>query len=243
MRIALGALLVACGSSGTAHAGRSFFGWLEGTEVLPERGVELQTWVYEENEKYGTDAKDTWLWWGPVVGITDRLELQLPIEAEWSQEADGTTRFSVRRFGAGLRYRLVSADPVEAPPLVPLVQASVKRDVRERDDVHIEAGGSLSYEAGAVQALAAVGYVGDFESNTSHSELRPGAGVSVAVTSELRLGAELYAELSFDNYSESWASAGPDIAWTHGRFWISGVFGIGVYHVQTAPRVMWGIAF
>lgn len=243
MRTALGVLLVACISSGTAHAGRSFFGWLESTEVMPERGVELQTWMFEENEKYGTDDKDTWFWWGAVVGITDRLELQLPIEAEWYAMDDGTTRFTARRFGAGVRYRLVSADPVEAPPLVPLVQASVKRDLRNRDDVHIEVGGALSYEVGAVQALASLGFVGDFQSHTSHSELRPGAGVSVAVTSELRLGGEIYSELSFDSQAESWAAIGPNISWTHGRFWISGAFGIGLYHIQTAPRVMWGIAF
>ncbi len=63
------------------------------------------------------------------------------------------------------------------------------------------------------------------------------------MTSELRLGGEIYSELSLDTQSDSWAAIGPNLSWTHGRFWLSGAFGIGLYHVQTAPRVMWGIAF
>jgi hypothetical protein len=243
VRIALGVLLVVGLASGTAHAGRSYFGWLEGTEVMPERGVELQTWVFEENEKYSTHDKDTWLWWGPVIGVTDQLELVLPIEMEWEASDDEKTIFTFRRFGAGARYRFVSQDPVEAPALVPLVQLTVMRDIQLRDDVHVEAAGAVSYETGAVMALAEVGFSGDFQPHNAHSELHPGAGVSIAVTGELRLGAEVYSEISFDSQTESWAAVGPDLSWTHGRFWVTGAFGIGVYNIRTAPRVMWGIAF
>ena len=34
---------------GSASAGRTYYGWLYGTEVMPERGVELQTWVLEKD--------------------------------------------------------------------------------------------------------------------------------------------------------------------------------------------------
>lgn len=243
MRTAMAVLLVACLLPRTADAGRSFYGWLYGTEVMPERGVELQTWIFEENDKYGTNIKETSLWWGPVVGITDQLELSLPIELDWATSDTTTPSFTLRRFGIEARYRLAAPDPVEGSGLVPLVRIAAKRDVTMRNDVRVEADGVLSYDAGRVNVLVDVGFIGDLQSGTSHTELRPGGGVSVRVTGELRIGGEVYSELSLDSGRESWALVGPNVAWTHGRFWLSSAFGIGIFHVRTAPRVMWGIAF
>jgi hypothetical protein len=237
-------LLVACLAPRTAHAGRSFYGWLYGTEVMPERGVELQSWIFEENDKYATNVKETSLWWGPLVGITDQLELSLPLELEWTA-SDRTTAatFTLRRFGIEARYRLAPPDTVEPSSLVPLVRIAVKRDVAVRNDVRVEADAVVSYDAGALNVLVDLGFIGDLQSGASHTELRPGAGLSLRVAGDLRIGGEVYSELSLDTRLDSWALVGPDIAWTHGRFWFSGAFGIGVYHVKTAPRVMWGIAF
>lgn len=249
MRTVLAVLLLACVLPRTAQAGRSFYGWLYSTEVVPERGVELQTWIQDENDKYSTRNKETWLAWGPLVGITDQLELGLPVELEWADTIQPgmppteKVSFTFKRFGIEARYRLASPDPVDAPVLVPLVRVAVKRDVTARSDVRVEGDAVMSYQARGVQVLADLGVSGDISSSTSHLEVHPGAGISVLATSELRVGAEFYAELSLDSRSESWATAGPDLSWTHGRFWFSGAFGIGVYHVQVAPRVIWGIAF
>lgn len=243
MRAALAVLLVACLAS-HAHAGRSFYGWLYGTEVLPERGVELQTWIHDETGKSGVTDKETWLWWGPLVGVTDQLELALPIEMEWlNLPEDNRAIFTFRRFGVEARYRLASPDPIEASPIVPLVRIAAKRDVRIRDSFRLEADVSVSYELGRLHALVDVGFIADISASTRHAELRPGGGVSVRVVEDLRIGAEAYSEISLDNSGTSWAVVGPNLAWTHGRFWVSGMFGIGVYHVELAPRVMWGIAF
>lgn len=255
MRTALAVLVVACSLFRTAHAGRTFYGWLYGTEVMPERGVELQTWIFEENDKYGSDTRESSIWWGPQVGITDQLELSLPIEMEWTSVEDPMTMatrtsFTFRRFGIEARYRLAPQDPVEAPPLVPLVRVAVKRDVSVRDAVRLEGDVVASYESGAVHALVDVGFITDIQPNTHHSELRPGGGVSIRATGDLRIGAETYAEISLDSNmtgkpptTKTWVVVGPNVAWTHGRFWLSGAFGIGLYHVKVAPRVMWGIAF
>jgi hypothetical protein len=247
VRIALAFLLAACVLPRTAYAGRSFYGWLYGTEVLPERGVELDTWVQDENDKYGTRTRESWVSWGPLVAITDHLELGIPVELVWSDtvqpDSSHKVGFTFKRFGAELRYRPVSTDPVDAPALVPLIRVAVKRDVTQRDDARLEGDAVVSYEAGRVHALVDLGVTGDVSSDTQHFELHPGAGLSVAVTGELRVGAEIYSELSLDRFGESWATAGPDLSWTHGRFWLSGAFGIGVYHVRIAPRVIWGIAF
>jgi hypothetical protein len=109
--------------------------------------------------------------------------------------------------------------------------------------VRVEADAVVSYDAGALNLLVDLGFIGDLQSGSSHTELRPGAGLSLRVAGDLRIGGEVYSELSLDTRLDSWALVGPNIAWTHGRFWFSGAFGIGVYHVKTAPRVMWGIAF
>jgi hypothetical protein len=240
----MAALLVACLAPRTVHAGRSFYGWLYGTEVMPERSVELQTWIFEENNKYASHVKETSLWWGPVVGITDQLELSLPLELDWTtSDTAAAPSFTFRRFGIEARYRLVSQDPVEAHGLAPLLRVAAKRDVTQRNDVRLEADGVVSYDAGPLDLLIDVGFISDVQSGNTHSELRPGAGISIRTLGELRLGVEGYSELSLDAGRESWALVGPNLAWTHGRFWVSGAFGIGVYHVRTAPRVMWGIAF
>lgn len=248
MRTALAFAIAACVLPRTAHAGRSFYGWLYGTEVMPERGVELQSWIQEEDGKYTTRTDETWLAWSALVGITDQLELSLPLELQWLDavsDRDPTLRtrsFTLRRFGIEARYRLVSPDPVDAPALAPLLRIAVKRDVTQRDEVRLEGDAVTSYNAGRVHALVDLGVTGDL-SGSSHFELHPGAGVSVAVTGELRVGAEFYAELSLDTQGKSWATAGPDLSWTHGRFWLSAALGLRVYDVEVAPRVIWGIAF
>lgn len=249
MRTALAFLIAACVLPRTAHAGRSFYGWLYGSEVVPERGVELQTWIWDENDKYGRRNRESWLLWSAAVGVTDQLEIGLPVELAWTDTLSATdptmhtVSFMFKRFGLEARYRFASPDPVDAPALVPLLRVAVKRDVLNRDNVRLEGDAVMTYTAGPVQLVADVGMVGDVNSTTQHYEARPGAGFSVAATSELRVGGEVYSELSLDQGSESWASAGPSLSWTHGRFWISGSLGIGLYHVKVASRVMWGIAF
>jgi hypothetical protein len=233
----------------SAHAGRNVYGWLYGTEVLPERGVELQSWIWDETDKYGRRNRETWILWAPAIGVTDQLEISLPAELAWfstvstSDPPNEVASFTFKRFGIEARYRFASNDPAEASSLVPLFRIAVKRDVTNRDNVRFEADAVASYDAGSLQAVVDVGVVGDVNSTTNHLEAHPGAGFSYAATSELRIGLEVYSEISLDQGSESWASVGPNLSWTHGRFWFSGTLGYGVYHVKVASRMMWGIAF
>jgi len=249
VRTALAFLLAACVLPRSAHAGRNIYGWLYGSEVLPERGVELQSWIWDENDKYGRRNHETWLLWAPAVGVTDQLELSLPVELavidvlSTTDPTVDTVSFAFKRFGIEARYRFASPDPAEAPSLIPLFRLAVKRDVTNRDNVRLEGDAVATYDAGAVQGVIDIGIVGDVNSTSQHFEARPGAGLSYAATPELRIGAEVYSELSLDQGSESWASVGPNLSWTHGRFWFSGTVGYGVYHVKIASRLMWGIAF
>jgi len=226
-----------------ASAGRTYYGWLYGTEVLPERGAELMSWVAEENDlEDEAHASETRWWIGPLIGINDQLELALPVEIAWGRDdaTPGHTTFD--RFGAELRYRLVSSDPVDAPPLVPLVRVAVKRSVTARDTTMPEADFVVSYESGIVHVLADVGGYGELSSSKQHFEIRPGAGVSIRTVGDLRFGAEVHAEFTLDQGS-SWAIVGPNMAWSHGRSWLSAMYGIGFYGIKDAPKVQWGIAF
>jgi hypothetical protein len=237
----------------SASAGRTFYGWLYGTEVLPERGAELMSWIAEENNlEHENHASETRWWIGPLIGINDQLELALPVEIAWgkSDVEPGHTVFD--KYGAELRYRLVTSDPVDAPPLVPLVRVAVKRSVTERDKVEPEADIVVSYNTGGVQVLADVGGYAELSTCSSgepapcastHFEIRPGAGVSFQAVGDLRFGAEIHAELSLDDNAGSWAIVGPNLAWSHGRFWLSAMYGIGFYGIKDAPKVQWGVAF
>jgi hypothetical protein len=229
--------------AGTATAGRTHYGWLYGTEVPVERGVELQTITTETNGVEPSNIKkDVW-WTGLLVGITDQLELALPFEFQW-QRADGAgTNTAMKYYGIEARYRFVTNDPMDKPAFAPLMRVAVKRDIVNRDIMRVETDLVASYEAGKVHAIVDFGVVGDLSLDDTHLELRPGVGVSVKVKGDLRLGAEAYAELSLDDTRKSFAIVGPNLAWTHGRFWISGALGIGVFNISTAPRVSWGVAF
>jgi hypothetical protein len=235
-------LALGIGLGGGAQAGRTHFGWLYGTDTLPERGVELESWVQDQGGLGTIDQ--TWLWWAPVFGVTDRLELALPVEWSWSRDDTKTaTRFE--RFGAELRWRLVDPDPVEAGPFAALLRLGVKRVVSARNSVRFEGGVVLALDVGPARLAADLGATYQVDKDGTHAlTATPMAGVSVAVTDELRVGAELVTALQVDdNPALSWVAAGPNLSYTHGRAWISGSFLIGIHNIDLAPRLTWGIGF
>jgi hypothetical protein len=230
---------------GIASAGRTQFGWLFGTEVMPERGAEVQTWIDEENGRGAANIH--WTTWGfsALVGVTDQLELSFPLEFLWRDSDAIEPSFTFSQYGVEARYRLVSSDPVDAPPFAPLLRLAIKRDVTERDLFIAEGDfvASTITPSGSVQGLIDLGVTAGLSKTDQEIELRPGVGVSFKVAGDLRLGAEAFAEINIESKAASWAAAGPNLAWSHGRFWLSAAFGIGLYHVDTAPRMQWGIAF
>src|SRR5262249_42923542 len=125
----------------------------------------------------------------------------------------------------------------------PLARVAVKRIViGTRDQWQPEADLVGSYDAGDIHALVDLGVAGVVSADSQQFSFRPGAGVSVKAYEDLRLGAEVFAEIAIDK-GETWAMIGPDLAWSHGRTWLSAAYGIGFYHIRDAPRINWGIAF
>jgi hypothetical protein len=231
----------------TANAGRTFYGWLYGTEVMPERGAEIQSFVSLQNGQSAAAGKDETDWWiAPSIGINDQLELVLPVEINWTVADDQGPRTSFNDFGAELRYRFVTSDPEDKPAFVPLIRVAVERLVAGPQGAYqpeVDLVGS--YDIGRTQLLVDLGAIADLGGGQpQHYEFHPGAGFSILSIADIRFGAEIFAELSLDNNGDgSWIAAGPNIAWSHGRTWLSASYGIGIYQIRDAPKLNWGIAF
>ncbi len=245
VRAALALLVVSAAlfAATPAWAGRSHYGWLDGTEVVPERGVELETWI-QELDNVGPLARDeSALWWAALIGVTDQLELALPIELSWQRAGSTPGTTSLDRWGVEARYRFVSSDPVDAPAWVPMLRVALKREIDERKAVLAEVEASLSYQRGCWHAQANLGAKHLVRTGEDSLVLRPALGVSAAVWGDLRLGAEGIASLAAHGAGVDWVAAGPNVGWTHGRFWLAACLPIGLSEIDAAPRVRWGIAF
>lgn len=221
-------------AAGDAAAAARRFAWLGDTDVLPERTVELEWWVWERPHAAA------WFVAAAVVGLTDHLELSLPFELGLS--ADGERARAT--YGAELRVRLASPDATRAGPVVPLLRAGAHRVV-QTDEARLELFGTLSIDAGPARVVVEAGAYAMTGSERVYAA--GGAGISLRVTDELRLGAELRAELSLDERDDDdrWVNAGPNLAYVHGRLWVTASLPIGLHASapDLLPRILWGVAF
>lgn len=243
-RFVLAGLLVAVAAP-AAHAGRSHYGWLYGTEVNPERGVELETWILQENGKGNDDdgrEDETLVWWGPVFSLTEKLELAVPIEIAYKREGDESGT-DLERFGGELRYRFNSPDPQQSGPLTVLVRGAAKRFAQHRSGARGEADLVVAFERGRFHAEVDLGGIAEHVEGDDAAEFRPGAGVSMETVERLRVGAEAYAELGVTGETRDWLAVGPTVSLTRGRYWLTGTLPVGVFGIDTAPRVNFAIAF
>ena len=219
-----------------ADAGRRRLGWSSDTDLLPQRGAELEWWLYERIEGDHTEA---FLATYGVVGLLDTVELAFPIELSWDDE-EGT---ALEGYGVEARWRLAPADPAKVGPVIPVVHAGVRRLVR-RETARLDAGLVVSFDLGArlrvlVDVDAAV------RTDSGDGFLIYGGGPSFAVTQDVFIGAELYGVMAFDDPDQAWLSAGPTVAVTHGRFWLTATFPVGLMAraPDFVPRLIWAMAF
>jgi len=225
-----------------AHAGRGHFGWLYGSELVPENGTEVETWILEENKKGDNNRDETSFWWGPVFSLTQHLEIAVPIEAAFEDEHDGNAGVSFTRWGAEFRYRPQSPDPIDAGPLATVFRAGAKRIIEDRAGVRFEADLIASLNVGRVFAEIDLGGITERVPDANESEVRPSAGISVHVVSDFRLGVESYGELIVEGGGTSWLVVGPTTSITRGRFWGAATLGIGLFGLRDAPRLTFGVA-
>jgi len=252
MRPAIACLLgviVALAAPGAARAGRSRFAWLYGTELAPERGVELETWIIQQNAKGDARTRETDIWWGIVAALSSHLEIAIPIELEYHDDRDGAPpQTQLVRFGGELRWRPQSPDPIDAGPLTGLFRFAVKRLVQEPDGVQLEIDAVASYQAGDVLAVIDAGAIEEHGGGLDIFQVRPGAGVSYRLGGSARLGLELYGEIAVNHRDAeaSWMVAGPSFSVTSGRLWLAAAIGLGVADfakIRDAGRITLGVAF
>ena len=223
-----------------ASAARRTASWVHDTTVQPERGVEIEQWITDEIE--GEDSR-TGIWWAPVMGITDNIELALPLEIVHEKSSDQTL---FETYGMDLRWRLVTSDPVQVGPFVPLIRVGATRLIQD-DAAKLD--GSFVLSVDATKRLHLLAEAGAWMVTPGAVvEGSYGLAANYAVFEDLRLGAEGIAEQEIDNPDgthEIWVAAGPTLSITHGRFWATLGAPIGLTRAgpDALPRLAWGIAF
>jgi hypothetical protein len=232
-------LVVVVLASSTAHAGPTNYGWLPATELVPASKVELGGWIYERDDRGDVHERATVLGAAPTFGISDRFELRLPFELVQRSAIDAAPSFAFSRFGGEGRYRFTP----RTAELAPVLRFALARDVGIRSLVRSELGVALGFERGSVHLEAAADWIAEVNRSSTHFELHPGVGASIRVLDALRLGGELYGEVSFDSAASTWLAIGPNLATRLGPSWLSASFGVGLRGIAFAPRLDWGLAW
>lgn len=235
-RIASAALVLLLPS--VAQAGREPFTKVLDNEVLPARGAELLGRITDDIG--GED--ETASWWGAAFGLSNQVELVLPVEIAYSHTED-TTRFTW--YAAELRWRIAKPGPPPGPGHpVPLVRLSVEKSNKKRT---FTAAGDLVIGTDLSKAVHTSVMVGA-EAVLDGSEVatRGGLGVTGNVTGSLRIGGEVFGQVPILPSGETPSvGAGPAVSYTSGPFWITvgGLIGLQPAPLPVLLRLGWGVEF
>jgi hypothetical protein len=243
---ALGVLLLVS----PARAGRTSHLWLDEAQLVPEGGIELEQWVWAYGRvpnKIDRPAS-IWVWWGPVVSMSNHLELALPL-----QLASFPGDLYLHSISLSARYRFVPREQDEG--WQPMLRLTYQQPLdRAAGPPGLEA--ALVLAVGSLRTVLVTFNAGVFvgmpflQSNLPGSTSvlgQGGVGVSFPVGRELRLAAEAYGNLPITGDTRpnvGQVYLGPSLAWTRGPFWITFgcLFGLTSDSSRYYPRVLWGIA-
>ena len=95
MRAAHWAAVVACivglAWASPAQAGRRPFIWTYDTEIVPKGDIELEQWLWARSRApaFPDRPSNYWIWWGPVLGLSQHLELALPFQVRANRDRHG----------------------------------------------------------------------------------------------------------------------------------------------------------
>ncbi|MCK8502316.1 MULTISPECIES: hypothetical protein [Myxococcus] len=233
-----------------AHAGRRPFIWTFDTDIVPKGDVELEQWLWARSRSPDVPERPSvyWIWWGPVLGLSQHLELAIPFQVRSTRE--GT---QLESFEADFRYRLFPrGDDRAFQPLIRGVwHQAIDTGTASRVDVDLV--GSYQWESGLRVALDLGTQVGIPGLRGSDAPVRIlgtwSAGVSHSlVADELRLSLETFGEVGLKSAGrEVHFFVGPSVAWTFGRVWVTAGTLVGVTAVapetpRFMPRLIWAVA-
>jgi len=248
--------------SASAVAGQRPFIWNYDTEVVPEGDVELEQWLWAMGRAQDTtgqypNAGTYYVWWGPVVGIGQHLELALPFEIfdpadEYAQlefvSVDARWRIRPRIETGGFQGLVRLAylhSTTAAEDWYSHLQLDLVGSWGERKEPHLALDVQGSLDWNGTRGLTESGYAD--------------LGFSWPLANgEFQIGGEFFGQWVHP-WVPAWNNApgffgppkfqpfvGPDLAWTHGRFWLTAgvLLGLdpGSLQPRWMPRVVWAVA-
>jgi hypothetical protein len=234
-----------------AEAGRRPFIWVYDTEIVPKGDVELEQWLWARGHPPGVSGQDAryWLWWGPVFGLTQRLELAVPFQVQATRDS---TRLD--SFDADLRLRLFPRG--DDSPWQALLRVAWHQSIHGERPSRVDANLVQSYELESGLRL-----VLDLGAQTGSPTFRGGSGpVQLLATyaagasypllgeGELRASLEAFGELPLQGLPTAQHHfVGADLAWTFGRTWVTLGVLVGLTPLfpetpQFMPRLIWAVA-
>ena len=252
-------LLLSLLSLPVAEAGRPY-AFVEGIDSLHRTGLEIESWTesYRPSNAEGPGAE----WWtGPVVGVTDQLEVGLfgifvqpPTLAEEDHEQEGADPEEEEHEAASSTFLTFDTFRVQVSYLL-AERGTWPVDVRMRGQVGLPIAGHytvwlssiVSRDFGKLNLTGNVGGYLEFEDQEIEPYITAGLGSSMALGKGVRVGSEVFgeAEPEEDGGWEVLTYAGPTIAYGLDRFWLSTCMGFGLTDdsVLRRGRIVVGLLF
>ncbi|MEN9799250.1 MAG: hypothetical protein RL653_2946 [Pseudomonadota bacterium] len=225
-----------------AEAGKRPYIWSFGTETVPEGVVELEQWMWSKSRVPAspTSRAVNWLWWAPVFGVSQHLEVAVPFQVR----AGAGRPTELESFELDARLRLkprTSQDPFQLTFRgawhQPTSGGQRRVDVNLISSWTFDNGAQLLLDVGGLVAVSGASVVGTVDL----------AG-SLPLTDELRAGVELFSEVPLRGPAgvTPHPFVGPSLEWTRGRFWVTAgvLVGLTPLFPQTPhfmPRLMWAV--
>jgi hypothetical protein len=253
MRAARWAAVVACivglAWASPAQAGRRPFTWTYDTDIVPKGDVELEQWLWVRSRApaFPQQPSAYWVWWGPVFGLSQRLELALPFQVRSTRGAT-----ALESFEADLRYRLFPRG--DDRPFQGLVRLAWHQAIHtanpSRVDLHLV--GSYQF-AGGLRAVIDLGsQVGIPALRGDEGPVRVlgryAAGVAYPlIPDELQVSLESLGEFPVHGLEQDpRIFIGPNVAWTFGRTWVTvgtlvGLTALSPETPRFMPRLIWAV--
>lgn len=243
-----------------ADAGRRAFLFLYDSEIVPEGDVELEQWWWSEsriarNNQGRPNGRPAiyWIWSAPVFGLSNHLELALPLQI--SATSNNT---SLQEFSAEAYYRFFSRE--KDGGFQPLVRLAYHHAIRSGAPSSAEAEVVLAYGkpnelhlVANASALISLPWPDSQPPLPQPFDPSVGAGISypLAPTGEWRIATEFLAEFRVSSQSTSNAFpryfVGGALSWTRGRVWVTAGTMVGLTGLSSAsppfiPRLLWAVA-
>ncbi len=239
-----------------ASAGKRDFIFTWDAETVNKGDLELEQWLWARAFVPPTDTARGWIWFSPVYGLFDHVEIAFPWEVAVTPAGTSLADFAVEgRFRLydpsnddlflhttiRAMYQQNFANPENAglvSPYIPWAGLNVIFALGNLHGTHgtIDIGGVTDLHFGAVKMIRQT----------------VGAGMTFKVADEWQLGAEYYHQLQFggapitlyEGKSSHQFFAGPDVGFARGRVWatLGCLIGLTDNSPRLVPRFIFGVA-